>query len=174
MDADGGVHSSRLRVQFAIKVSPISSVLPLEGWISSLQQLPPFNYGCLYAHLVTDSETIAENRRSTAAATFGAGAMKTKRKDITCFLMTMSGWLGFRMWVCVSVCVPTLVLLLSWHLPNILNKLLLIWVPTIFRSVLNASPECVLNASPVCVECFTSVCVECFTRVCVECFTSVC
>ena len=76
MDPDNGVHSGRLRAQFANQVSPIPSVLPLEGLTSSLQQLPPFNYGCLYAHLVTDSKSVAENQRSTAAATFGAGAMK--------------------------------------------------------------------------------------------------
>ena len=64
---------------FAHQVSPIpTGVLPLEGWTSSLQQLPPFNYGCLYGHLVPDSKTIAENQWSTAAATFGAGAMKHK------------------------------------------------------------------------------------------------
>ena len=33
------------------QVSLMPSVLPLEGWTSSLQQLPSFNYGCLYAHL---------------------------------------------------------------------------------------------------------------------------
>ena len=61
MDPDGGIHSSRLQAQFAGQVSPIPSVLPLKGWTSSLQQLPPFNYGCLYAHLVTDLKTFAEN-----------------------------------------------------------------------------------------------------------------
>ena len=76
VDPDDGIHSSCLRAQFANQVSAITSVLPLEGWTSSLQQLPPFNYGCLYVHLVTNSKAIAENQRSTAAATFGAGAMK--------------------------------------------------------------------------------------------------
>ena len=73
-----GVNSSRYRAQFANQVLPIPSVLPLEGWSSSLQQFPPFNYGCLDTHLVTHSKTIAENQRSAAAATFGAGAMKHK------------------------------------------------------------------------------------------------
>ena len=36
--------------------------------------------GCLYVYLVTDSKTIAENQWSTAAATFGAGAMKHKEE----------------------------------------------------------------------------------------------
>ena len=48
-----------------------------EGWTSCLKQLPPFCCGCLYAHLVTDSKTIAEKQQCTAAAAkFGAGAMK--------------------------------------------------------------------------------------------------
>ena len=61
------------------------SVLPLEGQTSSLQQLPALNYGCLYAHLVTDSKTIAENQRSTAVATFGTGAMKHKEEGYHLF-----------------------------------------------------------------------------------------
>ena len=61
VDPDDGLHSSCLRAQFANQVSPILSVLPLEGWTSSLQQLPPFNYGCLYVHLVRHSTTIAEH-----------------------------------------------------------------------------------------------------------------
>ena len=68
-------------------VSPIPSVLPLEGWTSSLHQLPPFNFDWLYAHLVTGSKTIAENQWSTAAATFGVSAMKHKEE----------GWLGFHL-----------------------------------------------------------------------------
>ena len=85
MDPDGGVHSNRLRAQFANQVSPIPRVLPLEGWTSSLQQLPPYNYGCRYDHLVTESKTIAENQRSTASATFGAGAMKHKEEGYRLF-----------------------------------------------------------------------------------------
>ena len=61
MDPDGGVHSSPFTSIVANHVSPTPSVPHLEGWTSSLQQLPPLNYGCLYAHLVTDSKTIAEN-----------------------------------------------------------------------------------------------------------------
>ena len=76
-----GVHSSHLQAQFANQVSPIPSVLPLEGWTSSWQQLPPFNY----AHLVTDSKTIAENQRSSEAATIGAGAMKHKEEGYHLF-----------------------------------------------------------------------------------------
>ena len=50
-----------------------------------MQQLPPFNYGGLYAHLVTDSKTIAENQWSTAAATFGARAIKHKEEGYLLF-----------------------------------------------------------------------------------------
>ena len=66
MNHDGGLHSSHLGVEFVNQVSPTPSVLPLEGWTSSLQQLPPFNFGCLYAHIGTDSKTIAEIQRRTA------------------------------------------------------------------------------------------------------------
>ena len=45
---------------------------------------PPFNYGCLYAHLVTDSKTIAENQWGTAA-TFGAGALKHEEEGYRLF-----------------------------------------------------------------------------------------
>ena len=75
VDTDGVIHSSRLQAEFINHVSQITIVLPLEGWTSSLQQLPPFNYGCLFALLVPDLMTIAA---STAAATFVAGAMKHK------------------------------------------------------------------------------------------------
>ena len=51
------------------------STLLFDGWTSNLQQLPPFTYGCLYAHLVTYSKTIAENQRCTAAATFNYGCL---------------------------------------------------------------------------------------------------
>ena len=83
--SNGGVLSSRLRAQFTNQVSPIPSVLPWEGWTSCLQQLPPFNYGCLYTHLATYSKTIAEKQWSTAAATFGAGAMKHKEEGYCLF-----------------------------------------------------------------------------------------
>ena len=85
MDPDSGILSSRLRAQFANQISPIPGVLPLEGWTASLQQLPPFNYGCLYAHLVPDLKTIAENQLSTAAAMFGACAKKHKEEGYCLF-----------------------------------------------------------------------------------------
>ena len=85
MDPHGGIHSCRLRAEFANQVSPIPSVLPLGGWTCSLQQLPTFNYGYLYAHLVTDSKAIAENQWSIAAAIFGAGAMKHKEEGYCSF-----------------------------------------------------------------------------------------
>ena len=85
MEPDGDIHSSHLRVHFANQVLSIPRVLPLEGWTSSLQQLPSFNYGCLYARLVTDSKTIAENQWSTAAATFGAGIMKHNEEGYCLF-----------------------------------------------------------------------------------------
>ena len=69
----------------ANQVSPIPIVLlPLEGWTSSLQQLPPFNYGYHYVHLV-QTQCIDEKLRSTAAATFGAGTIKHKEEGYCLF-----------------------------------------------------------------------------------------
>ena len=78
MDPDGGEHTHHIPAEFENHVSPIPCVLPLEGWTSCLKQLPPFSCGGLYARLVTDSKTIAENQQCTAAVTFGAGTMKHK------------------------------------------------------------------------------------------------
>ena len=92
------VYTQIIMSTVANHVSSVPSILPLEGWTFSLRQLRPFNYGCLYAHLVTDSKTIAENQRSAAATTFGVGAMKHKEVGYSCFMMTMSGvgfWPGF-------------------------------------------------------------------------------
>ena len=67
------------------QVSPIPIILlPLEGWTSSLQQLPPFNYGYHYAHLV-QTQFVDEKLRSTAAATFGAGTIKHNEEGYRLF-----------------------------------------------------------------------------------------
>ena len=66
VNPDGGIHSSHFCAEFANPVSPTPSVLPLEGWTSCLQQLPPFNFGCLYAHICTDSKTIVKIQQITA------------------------------------------------------------------------------------------------------------
>ena len=47
------------------------------------------------AHLVIDSETIAENQWSTAAATFGAGAMKHKEEGYHLFCDDHVRMVGF-------------------------------------------------------------------------------
>ncbi len=71
VDLDGGIHENRLRAQKEKNKTPIiPTPLPAEGWTSSLRQLPPFNYGSLYAHLVTDSLTIPNNQRSAASSSF--------------------------------------------------------------------------------------------------------
>ena len=80
VDPDGGIHLRRLQAQNPQVVSPLPHTLPSDGWTSSLQQLPPFNYGCLFAHLITNSETVAENQRSVATDTYRAGAMKHKEQ----------------------------------------------------------------------------------------------
>ena len=53
-------------------------------------------YGCLYAHIVIDSKSIAENHRSTAAATFEAGAMKHKEEGHCLFCDDHVWMIGFR------------------------------------------------------------------------------
>ena len=56
-----------------------------QGWTSSLQELPQFNYGCLYAHLVTNSKAIADNQRSAAVTDFRTGALKHKEEGYRLF-----------------------------------------------------------------------------------------
>lgn len=84
VDPDGGIHSNRLRARSEKDIS-IPNPLPTDGWTSSLSQLPPFNYGCLYAHLVTDSPTIAKNQLAAAEKGYRVGAMKHKEEGYRLF-----------------------------------------------------------------------------------------
>ncbi len=53
IDLDGGIHENRLREEKEKNtITIIQSPLPSKGWTSSLCQLPPFSYGCVYAHLI--------------------------------------------------------------------------------------------------------------------------
>ncbi len=82
VDPDGAIHENRLRAQKAKEknTTPVlPSSLPSEGWTSSLQQLPPFNYGCLYAHLVTGLQVTG------ASGSCQAGAMKHKEAGYRLF-----------------------------------------------------------------------------------------
>ena len=86
MDPDGGVHANRLRAQKEKETtSTIPIPLPSEGWMSNLCQLPPFNYSCLYAHLVMGSPTIPKNQISAADTSYRAGAMKQKEAGYRLF-----------------------------------------------------------------------------------------
>ena len=85
VDPDGGIHLRCLQAQNPQVVSPLPHTLPSDGWTSSLQQLPPFNYGCLFADLITNSETVAEDQRSVATDTYRAGAMKHKEQGYRLF-----------------------------------------------------------------------------------------
>ena len=85
VDPDGGIHLHRLQAQNPQVVSPLPHTLPSDGWTSSLQQLPPFNYGCLFADLITNSETVAEDQHSVATDTYRAGAMKHKEQGYRLF-----------------------------------------------------------------------------------------
>lgn len=82
VDPDGGVHVRRLQAQIS---QVVPHTLPSDGWTSSLQQLPPFSYSCLYAHLVTNSETVAENQRSAATQSYRAVVMKRKEQGYCLF-----------------------------------------------------------------------------------------
>ena len=79
------MHLRRLQAQNSQGLTPLPHSLPSDGWTSSLQELPPFNYGCLFAHLITNSETIAENQRNTSTDTYRAGAMKHKEQGYRLF-----------------------------------------------------------------------------------------
>ena len=85
VDLDGGIHLRHLQAQNPQVVSPLPHTLPSDGWTSSLQQLPPFNYGCLFADLITNSETVAEDQHSVATDTYRAGAMKHKEQGYRLF-----------------------------------------------------------------------------------------
>ena len=87
VDPDGGVHINRLQAEATKGAqSPvIPKMLLQDGWTSSLQKLPPFNYGCLYAHLVTSPKTIAENQCTKPIAEYRAGAMKHKEEGYRLF-----------------------------------------------------------------------------------------
>ena len=80
-------HTRRLRAQTETSISPIPSKLPSDGWTSSLNELPPFNYSCHFCtHLVTDSPTTAKkNQRITAAASYRVGTMKHKEEGYHLF-----------------------------------------------------------------------------------------
>ena len=84
MDPDGGVHANRLRAQKE-STGTIPIPLPSEGWTSNLCQLPPFNYSCLYAHIVMGSPTIPKNQNFAADISYRAGAMKHKEAEYRLF-----------------------------------------------------------------------------------------
>ena len=94
VDPDGGIHVHRLQAQIkegqvSTVQPPIPHTLPQDGWTSSLLEFPPFNYGCLYAHLVTNSKAIAENQCSAAVTNYRAGGMKHKEEGYRLFKMNM-------------------------------------------------------------------------------------
>ena len=91
VDSDGSIHASLLWTQCKTSFNTKCTT-------STLPQFPSFNYGCIYAHLVTDSKTIVQNQHCTATATFRAGGMnEAQRGRILPVLWwpSISGWLGF-------------------------------------------------------------------------------
>ena len=87
VDPNGAIHINRLQAEATKGTqSPIiPKMFPQDGWTSSLQKLPPFNYGCIYAHLVSSSKTIAENQHTKATDEYRAAAMKHKEEGYRLF-----------------------------------------------------------------------------------------
>ena len=52
--------------------------LPTDGWTTNLKELPKFSYGNIFAHLVSNSKTVASNQKSAATERYRKGAMKHK------------------------------------------------------------------------------------------------
>ena len=49
--------------------SPSRWILPTDGWTTNLEELPQFSYGNIFAHLVSNSKTVASNQKSLQAVT---------------------------------------------------------------------------------------------------------
>ena len=52
--------------------------LPTDGWTTNLKELPKFSYSNIFAHLVSNSKTVASNQKSAATERYRKGAMKHK------------------------------------------------------------------------------------------------
>ena len=83
VDPDGGQHARA-------KVDQIQSVttwvLPTDGWTNDLDKLPNFSHDHLFAHLVSNSKTVAANQKSSATKTYKTtGAMKHKEAGYRLF-----------------------------------------------------------------------------------------
>ena len=60
--------------------------LPTDGWNKNLDSLPQFSYDHLFAHLVSNSKTVAANQKSSAKKTYKTtGAMKHKEAGYRLF-----------------------------------------------------------------------------------------
>ena len=55
---------------------PSRCPLPTDGWTTNLEDLPKFSYGHIFAHLVSNSKTVACNQKSAATERYRKGAMK--------------------------------------------------------------------------------------------------
>ena len=55
---------------------PSRCPLPTDGWTTNLEGLPKFSYGHIFAHLVSNSKTVACNQKSAATERYRKGAMK--------------------------------------------------------------------------------------------------
>ena len=64
---------------------PANWTLPADGWTVNLEEFPNFCYDHLFAHLISNSKTIASNQKSNATKTYKAGAMKHKEAGFRLF-----------------------------------------------------------------------------------------
>ena len=71
---DGGQH----RVQVDKLHLHASWELPSDGWIVNIEQLPKFSCDHLFAHLISNSRTVASNQKSAATKRYPTGAMRHK------------------------------------------------------------------------------------------------
>ena len=99
VDTDGGVHSVVLWAHFANQVSPIPGVHPFEvGHLVCSS----------FCHLIM----VALLRIGRALPLLHLELLKwnTRRKEIACLVMTMSGWLGFHLVLPPTALVSSMVL----------------------------------------------------------------
>ena len=83
VDPDGGQHTGEKADQ---QLSVTSWVLPTDGWTNNLDDLPKFSYDHLFAHLVSNSKSVANNQKSSAKKTYKTtGAMKHKEAGYRLF-----------------------------------------------------------------------------------------
>ena len=84
VDPDGG--RQHVGANTDQQLSLTSWELPTDGWTKNLDGLPQFSYDHLFAHLLSNSTTVAANQKSSAKKTYKTtGAMKHKEAGYRLF-----------------------------------------------------------------------------------------